>query len=232
MFTRHTMIAFAVAAALGAPAVAGAQDFSFNYLEGGIIAGFVNDVEKSGLITGVGSPFELESDADGGGFIGGAWQVGQNVHLFGEYTSASQELEIRGGANTVSGDFDMVRWRIGVGYAQPVSDRAAFYGRLSFDSLELKNARVAGFNLDIDADDSGIGGEVGMIWAATPSFHLQGHLRYTAVGGVDSSGSDPFESDVLIGVNGRWYIRPNIALVTGYEYGKITTFNAGVRFSF
>jgi hypothetical protein len=232
MFTRHSMMAFAVAAALGAPAVAGAQDFSFTYLEGGIIAGFVNDVEKSGTITGVGSPFELESDADGGGFIGGAWQVGQNVHLFGEYASASQELEIRGGGDTVSGDFDVVRWRMGIGYAQPVSDRTAFYGRLSFDSLELKNARVAGFNLDVDADDSGIGGEAGMIWAATPAIHLQGHVRYTSVGGVAAGGSDTFDSDVLIGLNGRWYFRPNIALVTGYEFGKITTWNVGMRFSF
>lgn len=26
--------------------------------------------------------------------------------------------------------------------------------------------------------------------------------------------------------------RPNIALVTGYEFGKITTLNVGMRFSF
>jgi len=30
----------------------------------------------------------------------------------------------------------------------------------------------------------------------------------------------------------RWYFRPDIALVTGYEYDKITTWNVGLRFAF
>lgn len=230
MSTRHRMIALAVAAALAAPAAA--QDFRFTYLEGGIVGGFVNDVETSGTITGIGGPLELESDADGGGFIGGAWQFGENLHLFGEYASLGQELEVSDGIDTVTGDFDVLRWRVGIGYAQPVSDTAVFYGRLSYDQLEFKDARIAGFDLDVDADESGIGGEVGMIWAATPTIHLQGHLRYTAVGGVADAGSDGFESDVLVGLNGRWYVRPNLALVTGYEYGKITALNLGLRFAF
>jgi hypothetical protein len=232
MFTCHRMISLAVAAALGAPAAAGAQDFSFTYLEGGIVAGFVNDVETSGTITGNEGPFELETDAGGGGFIGGAWQFGENMHLFGEYASASQDLEVSDGIDTVSGEFDVVRWRIGVGYAYPFSSTMAFYGRLSFDNLEFKDAQVAGFNLDVDADGNGVGGEVGMIWAATPAIHLQGHVRYTSVGGVATEGADTFDSDILVGLNGRWYFRPNIALVTGYEFGKITTLNVGMRFSF
>lgn len=232
MSTRHTMVALAVAVALGAPVAASAQDFSFSYLEGGIVAGFVNDVENSDTVTGIEGPFELESDADGGGFIGGAWEFGQNVHLFGKYAALGQELEVTDGITTVSGDFDVARWRIGIGYAHPFSETTALYGRLSYDSLEFKNARVAGFDLDVDIDDSGIGGEVGMIWATTPAIQLQGHVRYTPVGGVATGDSDTFDSDILVGVNGRWFFRPNIALVTGYEFGKITTLNVGVRFAF
>ena len=177
-------------------------------------------------------PLDLESDADGGGFIGGAWQFANQMHLFAEYASLGQELEIRSGTSTAEGEYDVTRWRIGVGYQYPASKTLAYYGRLSLDQLEFKDARAEGINLDIDTDDSGIGAEIGAIWAATPTLHLQGHARYTAVGGIASSGSDPFESDVLIGVNGRWHFLPNIALVTGYEYGKITTFNVGVRLSF
>src|SRR5690606_15784783 len=125
-----------------------------------------------------------------------------------------------------------VRWRIGVGYAYPVSPAASLYGRLSLDNAEFKDVRVTGFNLDTDVDEDGIGGEVGMIWAATPAFHLQGHLRYTSVGEVAAEGSDGFDSDILIGLNGRWYFRPDIALVTGYEYGSITSWNLGVRYAF
>ena len=232
MSTRHSMLALAVAVALGAPAATGAQDLGFTYLEGGLVAGFVNDVEESGLITDNGSTFELETDAGGGGFIGGAWQFWENLHLFGEYSQASQDLEVSDGIDTVEGDFDVVRWRVGVGYAYPFSPTMAFYGRLSFDNAELKDVQVAGFNLDVDVDEGGIGGEVGMIWAATPVIHVQGHVRYTSVGAVTTDGSATFDSDTLVGLNGRWYFRPDIALVTGYEYGGITTWNVGVRFGF
>jgi hypothetical protein len=232
MSTRHRMLALAVAVALGAPAAAGAQDLSFTYVEGGFIAGFVNDVEGSGTITDNGSTFELETDSGGGGFIGGAWQFWENMHLFGEYSSTSQDLEVSDGIDTAEGDFEVVRWRIGVGYAYPFSPTMGFYGRLSLDNAEFKDVQVSGFNLDADVDEDGIGGEVGMIWAATPVIHLQGHVRYTSVGDVATEGSDAFDSDTLIGLNGRWYFRPDIALVTGYEYGKITTWNVGVRFAF
>lgn len=232
MSTRHKMLSLAVAVALGAPAAAGAQDFSFTYLEGGYIAGFVNDVEDAWTFTDNGSTFEAETDSGGGGFIGGAWQFRGNMHLFGDYSLTGQEIEVSDGVDTVKGDFDVVRWRVGIGYAYPFSPTATFYGRLSLDNAEFKNVKVAGFNLDANLDDDGIGGEVGMIWAATPAFHLQGHVRYTSVGEVVTEGSDAFDSDILLGLNGRWYVRPNIALVTGYELGKITTWNLGARFTF
>ena len=232
MATRHRMLALAVAVALGAPAAADAQDFGFTYLEGGFIAGFVNDVEDSGAISGGGSPLDFETDAGAGAFIGGAWEFGANWHLFGEYSMNSQELEVSDGIDTVEGDFDVVRWRVGVGYAFPYSPTMNFYGRLSFDNIEFKDVKVAGFNIDADVDDNGIGGELGVTWAATPTIHLQGHARYTSVGELATDGSAAFDSDILLGVTGRWYFRPDIALVSGYELGKITLWNVGVRFTF
>lgn len=229
MSTHHNMLALTVVVALSASTAAGAQDLGFTYLEGGYIAGFVNDVEEAFTDDGT---FELETDSGGGGFIGGAWQFRENMHLFGEYSLTGQELEISDGINTDEGDFDLVRWRIGAGYAYPFSPTASFYGRLSFDNAELKDVQVAGFDLDVGVDDDGIGGEVGMIWAATQGLHLQGHVRYTSVGEVVTEGSDTFDSDTLIGLNGRWYFRPGIAFITGYEFGKITTWNLGVRFTF
>ncbi len=231
MSTRHRMLPLAVVVALGAPMAAGAQDLSFTYLEGGYIAGFVNDVEDSETFTDNGT-FDLETDAGGGGFIGGAWQFSENMHLFGDYSLTGQELEVGDGIDTVEGDFDVVRWRIGVGYAYPFSPTASFYGRLSFDNAEFKDVRVAGIDLDADVDDNGIGGELGVIWAATPALQLQGHVRYTSVGEVATEGTDTFDSDILVALNGRWYFRPHSALITGYEFGKITTWNLGVRFAF
>jgi len=40
------------------------------------------------------------------------------------------------------------------------------------------------------------------------------------------------DTDALLALNGRWYFRPDIALVTGYELGKITFWKVGVRFTF
>lgn len=231
-FTSLRMIPLAAALAIGAPMAATAQDSGFNYLEGGFITSFVNDVENSGTITGIGPTAELETDAGGGGFIGGAWEFGGNMHVFGDFSSASQELEVRDGTGNFEGEFDVTRWRIGVGYAHPVSDTVDLYGRLSYDNAEFSDVSVAGFNLDADVDESGVGGEIGMTWAATPTVQLQGHLRYTSVGEIAPSGSDTFDVDVLVGVNGRWYFRPDFALVAGYEFGKITTVNVGVRYSF
>lgn len=229
MSALYKMLVPAMLVALCAPTNAGAQDLGFTYLEAGYIAGFVNDVEEAFTDNG---RFELETDSGGGGFIGGAWQFRENMHLFGEYSSAGQELEISDGVDTGEGDFDVVRWRIGVGYAYPFSPTASFYGRLSFDNAELKDLQVAGFDLDGNVDDNGIGGEVGVIWAATQALHLQGHVRYTSVGEIVTEGADSFDADTLLGLNGRWYVRPNIAFVTGYEFGKITTWNLGVRFTF
>jgi hypothetical protein len=222
------MLALAVAVALGAPVAAGAQDLSFNYLEGG----YVNvDVDQSESFTDNGDTISIASDSGGGGFIAGAWQFWENMHLYGEYSSASQDIEISDGIDTVKGDFDVVRWRVGVGYAYPISPVASFYGRLTFDKAEFKDLKVAGFNLG-SADDDGVGGEVGMLWAATPQFHLQGYVRYTSVGEVASDDSDTFDSDTLVGLNGRWYFIPNVAVIGGYEYGEFTTWNVGVRFTF
>ncbi len=232
MSTTHKLLALGVAVVLNLPTAAVAQELGFSYLEGGFMVAFANDVEDSGAISSTGSPLELESDADAGGFIAGAFQVGENFHLFGDYSSVGQELEVRGGSLRVEGEFDVVRWRVGVGYAYPVSPEMSLYGRLSLDNAEFKDVEVAGFNLNADADESGLGGEVGILWAATPSIHLQGHLRYTSVGEVDTGGSDTFDDDILVGVNGRWYFRPDLALVTGYEFGNITSFNVGLRYAF
>lgn len=232
MTTRQRMIALALTLALGAPAAASAQDIGFNYLEGGIVGAFVNDVEGAGTFTGTGTPLELEADAGGGGFISGAWEFGENMHVFGEYSLAGQELEVRGGPTIIDGEFDIARWRIGVGYAHALSTRTSLYGRLSFDSAELKDLQVAGFSFAADGAEDGFGSEVGVIWAASPSVHLQGHARYTSVGDVAADGSDVFDADILVGLSGRWYVRPNVALFTGYELGKITTFSVGARYAF
>jgi hypothetical protein len=239
MNTRKTMLAFAVAAAFAMPFGASAKDLNFNYIE----ANYVNvDVDLSESFAEDGLEFALKTDSGGGFQVGGAWELWNSLHLFGEYSEASQDLDatlsFEGETETVSGEFDVVRWRIGVGYAYPMSAEMTVYGRLSFDRIEFKDFKFAGEDIDdedngsLSTKDDGLGAEVGLLWAATPEFHLQPYVRYTSVGELDGEKDDSFDADVLFGVHARWFVTNNFAVQGGYEFGEISTWNVGVRFAF
>ena len=71
-----------------------------------------------------------------------------------------------------------------------------------------------------------------IVTAPPQELHLRCHVRYKSVGELVTEGSDTFDSHTLIGLNGRWYFGQDIAFTTGYEFGKITTWNLGMRFTF
>lgn len=225
MMTRNRTVALAVAMALGLPLAASAQELDFNYLE----ANYVNvDADFSDSFTDEDGTFSLETDSDDGFQIGGAWEVWETLHLFGEYSTASQDVKVSDGTGSATGDFDVIRWRLGVGYAMPTSDVMSVYGRVSYDYIEFDDFG-AGLG---STDDSGVGAELGLLWAVMPQLHLQPYVRYTAVGEVDPEKSDTFDSDVLVGGQARWFFTENFALQAGYEYGEIATWNIGGRFAF
>jgi hypothetical protein len=94
----------------------------------------------------------------------------------------------------------------------------------------LGEYRLAGQELEVgDGIDSVEGDSTrcagASVRAATPAIHLQCHVRYASVGAVATVGSGTFYSDTLSGLNDRWYFRPDFALVTGYKFGGITTWN-------
>jgi hypothetical protein len=226
MNTRNRLLALAVAAALAMPAAAAARELNFNYLE----VNYLNvDVDFSESFVDNGDSVSLKTDSDGGFQIGGSWQVWENLHLFGEYAEASQDIKatlvIAGDTFVEEDDFDVIRWRLGVGYAYPVSSILSVYGRLSFDRIEFD------FDGFTDKDD-GLGAEVGALWAAMPQFHLQGYVRYTSVGDWVFEEENKFDSDTLVGVSGRWFVTDAFAVQAGYEVGEINTWSIGLRMGF
>lgn len=230
--TRKGSSALALVAALGIPAAAGAQALDFNYVE----LNYVNvDVDYSESLTEGEDTISLETDSGSGFHFGGAWQVWDALHLFGEYSRSSQDValaaDIDGEAFAGKGDFDVVRYRIGVGYAFELSRAMRAFGRVSFDSIEFKDFEVDGESLG-DLDDDGFGAELGLLWAATPKVHLQAQARYTSVGEINDGDSGGFDADVLVGVTGRWFLTPQFALQAGYETGQIDTWNVGARLTF
>jgi opacity protein-like surface antigen len=224
MTTRNKALAIAIAAALALPAAAHARSPDFNYVE-------LNYVYVDVDLSDVDGDESFKTSADHGFHVGGAFQVWESVHLFGEYSQAGQDFKLTEGTFSAKGDFDVVRWRLGVGYSIPLDDMLSVYGRVSWDRAEFKDIKIEGVNLGSDKDD-GVGAEVGLVWAATPQFHVQPYLRYTSVGEVDDFEEDKFNSDFLFGVGARWYVTEQVGLQAGYEYGEIQTFNLGLRFAF
>jgi opacity protein-like surface antigen len=228
MKTRNMIVALAVAMALGLPLAAGAKDLSFNYIE----ANYIDvDVDLSDRFTDEDGTFSLETDSDSGFQLGGAWEVWERIHLFGEYSTASQDLTVSDGTLSVTGDFDVTRYRLGAGYALPVSDVMQAYGRASYDYIEFDDFSFGGQDFG-STDDSGFGAEVGLLWAVMPQLHLQPYVRYTSVGEIDPERSDTFDSDVPVGAQARWFVTDNFAVQAGYEYAEITTWSVGARVAF
>jgi opacity protein-like surface antigen len=228
MTTRNRTLALAVAAAFVLPATASARGVDFNYID----LNYVNvDVDISETVVEDGETFSIRTGSDHGFQVGGAFEIWETVHLFGEYSQASQDLTFAEGTFFATGDFDVVRWRVGIGYAVPFDEMLSAYGRVSFDRTEFKDIRVGGENFGSDKDD-GFGAEVGMLWSVTPEFQLQPFVRYTSVGEIDEFEENKFNSDFLFGVGARWFVTDQLGLQAGYEYGEIKTFNLGLRFAF
>lgn len=228
MNPRNTALALALATALALPATGSARELNFNYLDLNFV---VVDVDISESFVEDGQTFSVKTSADNGFQIGGAFDIWETLHLFGEYSQASQDIKVSIGTFSDKGDFDVVRWRLGVGYAIPLDDMLSVYGRLSYDRTEFKDLKFFGENLGSDKDD-GVGAELGLVWAATPQLQVQPYLRYTSVGEVDDVEEDKFNSDFLFGVHGRWFFTDRVAVQAGAEYGEIQTYNLGLRFAF
>lgn len=228
MSTRTRVLALAAAASLALPATVSATDLDFNYVEAHYVVVDADINER--FVDDVGF-FGLKSDTGGGLHVAAAVEIWDGFHLFGEYSQAEQDLDLVEDNFLFRGDFDVVRWRAGVGFSAPMGDPMRVYGRITFDSAEFRDQTIEGQNLGSDKDD-GLGAEVGLLWAASRELHLQGYVRYTEVGEIDLEEFDTFDSDLLAGVSVRWYLTDQFAMQLGYEGGAISTGFLGVRFAF
>ncbi len=147
-------------------------------------------------------------DIDGDGFgIGGSFEVADNWHLVGGYSSIGFDFGI-----------DLNTLQVGAGYHTDISATTSFYTNLLWVSAEAD----AGGSLNADEDGFGIG--IGVRNNATDRVELEGGINYVDLGdgadGISVSAAlwykltDNFslgvtagaEEDVLgLGVGGRLY---------------------------
>ena len=146
-------------------------------------------------------------DIDGDGFgIGGSFEVADNWHVIGGYSSLGLDFGI-----------DLKSLQIGAGYHIDISATTSFYTNLLWVNAELD----AGGSLTADDDGFGIG--IGLRSNVTDRVELEGGLNYVDLGDGDSTSisgaawyalTDNFslgitaeaDEDVLgFGVGGRLY---------------------------
>lgn len=219
--------------ALAAAPQAFADKLDFNYIQGDYV---LVDLDIHDRTDVDGYPVEIITNDDDGAMVSGAWQFFGHFHVYGEYSDASNDLEVtttQGGlADTEPGDFDIIRARAGVGYGWPLNDNWTMYSRLTWDHIKLDNIRAGGVDIG-DTDDDGVGFEAGVRWLVYPELglELQGYGRYSSVGDVRLDEGD-FDDDYLAGIDGRWYLTDQLSLQLRYEFGDIKTFGGGLRISF
>lgn len=213
-----------------------AAEISYTYVE----LDYVDiDVDISESVVDTDVDARLSTDNDGGFRLGGSWQFYDNWHVFGEFSNGENDISIDGTVlgvpASLSGEFDITRWRLGVGYGFPVNEDLSVYGRFSYDYIEFDEFDISGLDDDgdLDTDDNGLGVEGGVRWMAAAPFEVQGYVRYTSVGEVDVESEDEFDDDFLFGVGARYYFFDNrLGVQAGYEVGEINTWNIGGRWQF
>lgn len=112
-------------------------------------------------------------DLDGDGFgIGGSFEVAENWHILGAYSSLGFDFGV-----------DLNQLQLGGGFHTAISDNTSFYANLLWVSAEI-DAGIVG-----SEDDDGFGIGIGLRSNVSERVELEGALNYVDFGdGGDSTG--------------------------------------------
>lgn len=191
--TRQAVAGALAATLLATTGGAAAAELDYNYAE----LRYVDTELDAG-------PFDI----DGDGFqIGGALELAQSVHLFGNFRT----LDFGAGV-------DVSAFEIGGGYAMPLNNGADLIGRLSYIDGEIDGPGG-------DADDSGFGFSAGFRRMFTPQFEGRAFVNFTD---LDASGSE-----TAVELAGDYFLNDEVALGASLELGDdVTTWTLGARWYF
>lgn len=146
----------------------------------------------------------LSASGDGIG-IAGSLALGESFHVFGSYADEGFDF-----------DLDRTTLQIGAGYAYTLREGFDLIGRLSYIESDIKQPGP-------DINDNGLGIEGAIRGHLTDRSEFDAGIRYV----------DVRRSDTSLFFNGRFYLRPMLALgggLTSNDGDLVMT--AAVRFSF
>lgn len=182
----------AIASLMLAPAAVFAASPQYNYVE----ASYVNS--------------DIDGVDDGDGFgIAGSAEVGQNIFIFGEYSTVG----FSGGV-----DFDLIK--AGIGYKSAISGTTDVNLSVFFANAEI-DAGIFG-----SLDENGYGLDASLRSMVSDEFELNGGITYIDFGGA-------FDDETSIHFGGVYSFNTSFAVVGDIDFGDdITTFSIGGRFYF
>ncbi len=190
---------------------------------------------------------------DGEGFaLRGSWAFHPNWHAFADYVDHDLEL-LMSMSGTITeieappADFDLsafsrgdiTDWRAGLGYHHFFTPDFTAYAQVSWDSRKVDfDSMTATLNdptglisvsdvIDdsstFDVDEDGLGAKVGLRGYVTDWLELNGHVRYSEIGGVnlmaDLDSEDVIDSDTWFGVGAVVEVTDSFAVLGEYEAG-------------
>jgi hypothetical protein len=161
-------------------------------------------LEVSMIDTELDGPFNV----DGDGFeIGGAYELNDKIHVFGQWQDQSLDFGIDGRS-----------LELGAGFSHGFSDKLDFVGTLSYVDAEVKAGNVT-------ADDDGLALGGGIRTRVADSFEVDAGLKYVD---FDESGSDTGWS-----FGGRYYFNDSMALGASADFNdNADTLRIGFRWEF
>ncbi len=188
--------------------------------------------------------------------LGGSWDFHPNWHVFAGYADHKLDLLMNASGTitevdstpvdfgfTAASRGDVTDWRAGLGFNTYITERVSGFARVSwddrsvdFDSISFTLTDPSGLISpsdivgDVDSavklDEDGFGANVGLRGRVTDWLELNGHVRYSEVGGIDlmaETEDDFITSNTLYGVGAVVQFTDTFAVAGEVEAGEDTT---------
>ncbi len=188
--------------------------------------------------------------------LGASWGFHENWHAFAGYADHQLDLfmnasgtitefdstPVEFGLNATS-DGDVKDWRVGFGYNTYLTDTVSGFFQVSydtrkidFDSMSVSLTDPTGLlgpsdiigdvDTNIKIENEGIGANIGLRGRVTDWLELNGHVRYSPVGGIDlmaEEDDDAITSNTLYGVGAVVEFTDTFAVSGEVEAGEDVT---------
>lgn len=218
--TKGTMAALCLPLLI--PALAGAQELRYSYIEGDYVSLDIDGVDEGGNV------IDDINDGDGWG-VRSSLALSEHFFVFADYSQTQSDVTFNSGTGLLPQDTDIDRLNAGVGYHMPLVGETDLVFRGAYTDVDLGNFNLGGSS---DPDIQDLNDDTSDGWFADAGVRSQLFDRFEGSVGVrytDIQSTDQFS---LVG-EGLFELTESLGFNIGFDAGdELTTYYAGVRLSF